>query len=159
MEVERYEKIWIVSSVVVLVAFLAAIAISVFAHGITLPGAESRFDPSAVLQKPPFDKPGVFEIGPGRYEVYLVGMIWSFAPNEIRVPAGATVTFRATSRDVTHGIQIQNTRLNLMLLPGLISTGTVTFNEPGEYLFLCHEYCGIAHHAMAGKVIVEAAAR
>jgi cytochrome c oxidase subunit 2 len=32
----------------------------------------------------------------------------------------------------------------------------VTFDKPGEYLFICHEYCGLAHQTMAGKVIVEA---
>jgi cytochrome c oxidase subunit 2 len=43
-----------------------------------------------------------------------------------------------------------------MLLPGLVSSATATFSQPGEYLFVCHEYCGLAHHAMTGKVIVEA---
>lgn len=156
LEVERYEKIWIALSLIVLVAFLAAISISVFAHGISLPGVEHRFNPNAVFQKAPFDKPGVTEVGPGQYEVHMVGMVWRFVPNRIRVPVGSKVTIHATSRDVTHGLTIQGTNLNLMLLPGLISTGTATFNEPGEYLFLCHEYCGIAHQVMAGKVIVEA---
>lgn len=155
LEVERYEKIWIALSLIVLAAFLVAISISVFAHGISLPGAESRFDPKDVFQKRPFDKPGLVEVGPGQYEVHMVGMIWSFVPNEIRVPVGSKVTIHATSRDVTHGLAIQGTNLNLMLLPGLISTGAAIFNEPGEYLFLCHEYCGLAHQTMAGKVIVE----
>lgn len=155
MEVERYEKIWIALSLIVLLAFLAAISISVFAHGISLPGVENRFDPNSIFQKPPFDKPGMKEVSPGQYEVHMVGMIWSFLPNEIRVPVGSKLTIHATSRDVTHGLMIQGTNLNLMLLPGLISTGSATFNEPGEYLFLCHEYCGLAHHAMAGKVMVE----
>lgn len=159
LEVERYEKIWIALSLVVLVAFLAAIAISVFSHGITLPGVERRFDPKDVLQKPPFDKPGVTEVAPGEYEVYMVGMVWSFIPNVIRVPVGSRVTIHATSRDVTHGLAVQGTKLNLMLLPGLVATGTATFNKPGEYLFLCHEYCGLAHQVMAGKVIVEAGAQ
>jgi cytochrome c oxidase subunit 2 len=30
-----------------------------------------------------------------------------------------------------------------------------TFDEPGEHLIICHEYCGIGHHNMWGKVIVE----
>lgn len=156
MRVEPYEKVWIVLSIVMLLGFLGAISVSVFVHGIALPGVNRRIDPRTVLQEPLFATPGIRETGPREYEVYLLSMIWSFVPNEIRVPAGARVTFHATSRDVTHGIAIRGTNLNLMLLPGLVATGTVTFDKPGEYLFICHEYCGLAHQTMAGKVIVEA---
>jgi len=31
----------------------------------------------------------------------------------------------------------------------------VTFNEPGEYLIGCNEYCGTMHHNMVGKLIVK----
>ena len=30
------------------------------------------------------------------------------------------------------------------------------FDQPGEYRFFCHEYCGLAHHMMFGRVVVEA---
>tara|TARA_B100000686_G_C15791770_1_gene480020 strand:- start:175 stop:444 length:270 start_codon:yes stop_codon:yes gene_type:complete len=38
--------------------------------------------------------------------------------------------------------------------------GTITYywfepNKNGEYEVLCAEYCGVAHYAMRGKVIVE----
>jgi cytochrome c oxidase subunit 2 len=29
------------------------------------------------------------------------------------------------------------------------------FDAPGEYVIICHEYCGVAHHTMAARVIVE----
>jgi len=45
----------------------------------------------------------------------------------------------------------------VMLLPGQIARVTTRFDRPGEYPMFCHEYCGIAHHTMWGKVIVEAA--
>jgi len=95
------------------------------------------------------------EVGPGRYEVRMVAGIWSFAPNEIRVPAGSTVTFVATSRDVVHGLFIPRANVNVMLIPGQVARVTTRFDRPGEYPFFCHEYCGIAHHTMWGKVIVE----
>jgi heme/copper-type cytochrome/quinol oxidase subunit 2 len=34
---------------------------------------------------------------------------------------------------------------------------THTFDEPGEYRIVCHEYCGVSHQAMFGTVVVEAA--
>jgi cytochrome c oxidase subunit 2 len=97
----------------------------------------------------------VVEVGPGRYEVRIVAGIWFFSPNEIRVPAGSLVTFNATSRDVIHGLALHDVNVNLMLLPGRVVRATAQFNQPGEHLFVCHEYCGMAHHTMFGKVIVE----
>jgi cytochrome c oxidase subunit 2 len=61
----------------------------------------------------------------------------------------------ATSRDVIHGLFLRHADVNVMLLPGQIARITARFPRAGEYPFLCHEYCGIAHHTMAGKVIVE----
>jgi cytochrome c oxidase subunit II len=43
----------------------------------------------------------------------------------------------------------------VMLIPGHISRVVHTFRERGEYLTICHEFCGLGHHLMAGKVIVE----
>jgi cytochrome c oxidase subunit II len=36
-----------------------------------------------------------------------------------------------------------------------VTTETCTFSRPGEYLLLCHEYCGRLHHTMSGKVVVK----
>lgn len=155
IQVEPYEKIWMVLSLAVLAGLLATVSWSVFAHGISLPGVERRLDPRSLLQVPPFNQPGIRAVGPDSYEVYMVARTWSFSPHEIRIPVGAKVTFYVTSADVTHGLAIHNTNVNLMLLPGQVARATTTFPQPGEYLFLCHEYCGIAHQVMAGKVVVE----
>jgi cytochrome c oxidase subunit 2 len=42
-----------------------------------------------------------------------------------------------------------------MLLPGQMARVTARFSKAGAYPFLCHEYCGLAHHTMAGQVIIE----
>ena len=44
--------------------------------------------------------------------------------------------------------------VNAMVIPGQITRITGTFDEPGEYNIVCHEYCGIGHHGMWGKVVV-----
>jgi cytochrome c oxidase subunit 2 len=85
----------------------------------------------------------------------MTSQIWTYAPNEIRVPAGSTVTFVATSKDVVHGLFIPAAHVNAMLLPGQITRVSARFDRPGEYPLLCHEYCGIAHHTMWARVIVE----
>ena len=152
--VHLYELAWILPSVAIPVGMLVALIVSAFGHGIHLPGNEGRVDPTKIAQTAPFNQPTMVEVGPGRYEVHLVAQVWSFSPGEIRVPAGSTVTFVATSSDVVHGFFIHGVNINAMLLPGQVTRVTARFERPGEYRFLCHEYCGIAHHTMAGKVIV-----
>ena len=42
----------------------------------------------------------------GTIEVQMVALMFAFAPNEVRVPAGRPIRFRLTSADVTHGFMI-----------------------------------------------------
>src|SRR5688500_7299207 len=153
--VHLYELAWILPSIAIPIGMLAALAVTAFGAGIHLPTVEGRVSPTRVAQTAPFDTPGLRQTGPDRYEVVLTSQIWTFAPNEIRVPAGSTVTFVATSKDVVHGLLIAGVHVNVMLLPGQVSKVTTRFDRPGEYAMVCHEYCGIAHHTMWGKIIVE----
>lgn len=155
MKVHVLEKAFLWAGGIMLVLFLAALFGSSIAMGISLPGSFSRIEPSEVRTIEPFDEPGVRQIGEGQYEAVLIGQVWSFTPNEIRIPAGSEVTFLATSVDVIHGIHIEGTRVNMMLIPGQIARNTYRFEEPGEHLMVCHEYCGAGHHLMYGRVIVE----
>jgi cytochrome c oxidase subunit 2 len=150
-----YELAWILPSIAIPVGMLVALTVTAFGVGIHLPGDAGRLDPTKVATTAPFDQPGVVELGPGRYEARMVAGIWSFTPNEIRVPAGSAVTFVVTSRDIVHGLMIHKANVNVMLLPGQVARVTARFDRPGEYHMVCHEYCGIAHHTMWGKVIVE----
>lgn len=150
-----YELAWILPSIAIPVGMLVAIVVTAFGMGIHLPGNAGRVDPATLATTAPFDKPGVVQVGPGRYEVRLIAGVWFFMPNEIRIPADSTVTFIATSRDIVHGLFIPRANINVMLLPGQVAKVTTRFTRPGEYLLVCHEYCGVAHHTMAGKVIVE----
>lgn len=155
MKIERYEKAFLGAGAVMLVVFLVTLGFTSIAMGIQLPGRAGEIDPAQVRSIPPFDQPGVREVGPGRYEVVLIGQAWAFQPNEIRIPAGSDVTFIATTIDVIHGIHVEGTRVNMMLIPGQISRNTYRFEEPGEHLLVCHEFCGAGHHVMAGRVVVE----
>ena len=150
-----YELAWILPSVAIPVGMLVALLVTAFGAHIHLPGMVGRVNPAKLDSTPPFDHPGVVRLAPGRYEVHLVGRTWSFDPNEIHVPAGSEVTFVATSADVVDGLFIPRVHANVMLLPGQIARVTARFDDPGNYLFLCHEYCGILHHTMSGQIVVE----
>ena len=150
-----YELAWILPSIALPVGMLAALLVTAFGAGIHVPSVAGRIDPTRVTETAPFDRPGVVQTGPVSYEVRMIGQVWAFTPSEIRVPVGSTVTFVATSKDVIHGLFIPGANVNVMLIPGQISRVTARFDREGEFFMACHEYCGIAHHTMGGKVIVE----
>ena len=150
-----YELAWILPSIAIPVGMLAALLVTAFGAGIHVPSVAGRIDPTRVTETAPFDQPGVVQTGPVNYEVRMIGQIWAFTPNEIRVPVGSTVTFVATSKDVIHGLFIPGANVNVMLIPGQISRVTARFDREGEFFMAGHEYCGIAHHTMGGKIIVE----
>lgn len=154
LKVDPYEKGWMVASAVILVVFLLAVGVTAF-NGFTLPGHEESLK-AMEAGGARFPEPGVVQRGPGRYDVYMRAQIWAFVPNEIRVPAGSTLTFYLTTPDVQHGFLIERTNVNLMALPGQIARSSARFATPGEYRLFCHEYCGLGHQIMWGKIIVEA---
>jgi cytochrome c oxidase subunit 2 len=154
-KIHRYERAFLILSAFMLVVFLAALGYAAFGMGLHLPTRAGQIRPEEVARTPPFDHPGVREVEPGRWEAVIVARAWGFNPAEIRVPVRQPVTFRITSVDIVHGFHVDDTRINLMVLPGQVSELEYTFRETGEHLLICHEYCGAGHHAMAGKVIAE----
>lgn len=154
MNVTFYEKLWMWAAGVLIVAFLTTIAVGVAGSALQPPSHVETIDPTKVWNDPRFAHTGVTLDERGA-TVVAVGMMFAFVPAEIRVPAGRPVTFRLTSADVTHGFQIVGTNGNTMVVPGYISQFTTVFREPGEYLIVCNEYCGLAHHVMSAKLIVE----
>lgn len=158
LHIDKFERAWLIITVVLLVTFATVIGVSAFGMGIQVPIPDQRVDPKTVGVDPnsPWSNPGVREVVPGKkYDVYVTAKIWQFNPNEIRVPVGAKVTFYVVSLDVQHGFKIQNTNVNAQIVPGHVTKMTVTFDEAGTYQFICTEYCGVGHAAMSGAVIVE----
>jgi cytochrome c oxidase subunit 2 len=150
-----FEIAWILPSIAIPIAFLVAIVLTAFAVGITVPGPAGRIDPKAINTTAPFDQPGLRKLSEGKYEAAIVAQVFNFTPDKLEVPVGSQVTFLVTSRDVIHGLKINGTPINTMVFPGQISRLTTRFDRPGEYLIVCHEYCGGGHHLMAGTIVVK----
>lgn len=157
-----FELAWILPSIALPVAMLVAIVITAFGMQVHVPTNVGVVNAATVDQTPPFDKPGLTQIAPGRYQLVLVARTWSFNPDPnvqtpptFKVPVGSQVDIVATSRDVIHGLYFNGADVNLMLIPGRIGRLTASFSKPGEYLFVCHEYCGVGHQTMYGKIVVE----
>lgn len=155
MKMHRFEEIWLIFAVVIIIGSMIITGYQAFALGMGPPSGKEVIDPQKVDEIAPFNNPGVFEVGDKEYEVVMTLQAFSFDPGEIEIPAGSTVHFKMTSKDVVHGIQIVDTNVNAMVPPGHIQTITQTFDEPGEYLILCNEYCGTGHQLMSATITVK----
>jgi cytochrome c oxidase subunit 2 len=155
MKMHREEKIWLTISFGMIMVFMLITGYQAFAFGLTPPSNKETIDPQKVDQTAPFDKPGVEKIGENEYEVVMTLQVFSFNPSTIEVPAGSTVHFTLTSKDVTHGFQVANTNINAMVMPGHIQKISQKFDKPGVYLVLCNEYCGVGHQAMSTTITVK----
>jgi cytochrome c oxidase subunit 2 len=155
IHIHRYERLWLLFGVAILVVFLATVTTAALVEGFVPPSARQGIDPTKVAQTPPFDHPGIRKVGENAYEVYYVAHIFSFDPPRLTIPRGAHVTFYVTSPDVEHGFSITETAVNTMVTPGWVSSVSHTFTTPGRYLLVCNEYCGAGHQVMAGQIEVK----
>jgi cytochrome c oxidase subunit 2 len=150
----RYERIWLTIGISSLFVFLIILGTLAIGLGMQPPGHMQTVIPEQVNISEPFNKPKLVKIGPNEYKATMVAQMFSYLPDQLKVPAGSTVHFQITSPDVVHGLYIPHTNVNIMVVPGHITEFTYTFQHSGDYLMLCHEYCGSGHHMMMGKLKV-----
>lgn len=138
-------RIIIISVAFVVVLFgLAALAINLFHVGL----------PTCLTDIKPFQKGELITHSPTHYEVHYVARMWEFDPQEVVLPVGSTIDIYVSTPDVTHGLILLGTDLNLMAVPGVVNYARVKFDRPGVHQLLCHEYCGTGHERMAANLRV-----
>ena len=153
---ERVERRWATISVLIIV-FLAGMAAFAGIHQATMPQASvETTDPTTIHLQGEFIESNLGSaLEPdGSVTVRAIGQQYSFSPSCIVVPAQTPLTFRAASADVVHGILIQGTNVNTMLVPGYVSVLKATFDKPGDHLMPCQEFCSVGHEGMWGRVKV-----
>jgi cytochrome c oxidase subunit 2 len=160
MHIDSQERNYIVVTIAMVIIFATALLVSAFAYGIQVPTPYERVNPNTIATPgaSPWGDPleeRVRELAPYKYEAYILAQTWAFLPNKITVPEGSSITFYVTSKDVQHGFIIADTNINMMIIPGQVSTLTATFDQAGEYHFVCNEYCGVGHQTMFGTIVVE----
>jgi cytochrome c oxidase subunit II len=153
---EHAERRWALISALIVV-LLAGLAAAAGIYHETMPQARvETIDPQQVPISGEFVESNLgSQLEPdGSVTVRALGQRYSFTPSCITVPTDTPITIRATSADVIHGILIEGTNINTMLVPGYISVITARFQTPGERLMPCQEFCSIGHEGMWGKVKV-----
>jgi cytochrome c oxidase subunit II len=152
----RVERRWAMVSTVI-IATLVFLATFAGVHQATMPQSRvEAVDPRTLHLAGEFIETNLGSAveADGSVTVRVVAQQYSFTPQCIVVPTGTLVTFRAASADVIHGFLIQNTNVNLTLVPGYVSTLSTRFAGPVESAMPCHEYCGSGHQGMWAHVRV-----
>src|SRR5919198_2361441 len=76
---------------------------------------------------------------------------------QLHVKAGVPYRFETVSKDVIHSFNIPDFTILMDAVPGRVNTVWNVFDQPGQYLIQCREYCGLLHYNMRAKVFVEPA--
>jgi cytochrome c oxidase subunit II len=120
------------------------------------PSNVETIDPATIHLKGEFVESNLgTRIGPdGSVVARMVAAQFSFVPRCLAVPADRPVSIRITSPDVIHGFIVAGTNVNTMVVPGYVSEVKTVFQEPGDHLMPCHEYCGLGHSEMWSVVRV-----
>lgn len=89
-------------------------------------------------------------------DIYLLAYRFGFSPDELHLQAGRHYRFRMMASDITHGASLQLGRASriIRLRPNVVSEHGITFSRPGPVLVYCTVYCGPAHDAMKGRIVV-----
>ena len=133
-------RIIIISVAFVLTLFaLASLAVNVYHVGL----------PTCLTDIKPFEKGELITHSPRHYELHYVARMWTFEPEEVTVPEGSVVDIYLSAADVTHGLILPGTDVNLMAVPGTVNYARVKFEKARDYQVLCHEFCGAGHQTMA----------
>jgi heme/copper-type cytochrome/quinol oxidase subunit 2 len=79
---------------------------------------------------------------------------FAYAPSELAVNPGDTVTIQLVSMDVVHGLYIDGYDLSIEADPGQTAMLTFTADKQGSFRFRCNVTCGAMHPFMIGKLTV-----
>jgi len=150
------ERLWAGSMTAIIVLLLAVVVYTSAHWGFHPPSQVETIDSTSLHKGGEFSEPnlGTVIAPDGSALVRVVALQYAFVPSCLVVPAGKPVTIRLVSADAVHGFLVQGTNVNAMVVPGYVTTVHTTFNELGERLMPCHEFCGVGHHAMWARVRV-----
>lgn len=95
----------------------------------------------------------IVEPSPGG-DAYLVAEMWRWYPI-LKLKKDQTYRLHISSYDLQHGFSLQPMNMNFQILPGYDHVLTITPTTTGTFEIICNEFCGIGHHLMTGKIIVE----
>ena len=101
---------------------------------------------------------GLVYVPPGE-NAYLAASRYTFYP-ELALQANTRYRIWLSALDTLHGFSLVGAgqNINLELAPNHVTGMNLTVGDPGRYLIVCNEYCGLEHHTMKTFLTVVPAA-
>jgi cytochrome c oxidase subunit 2 len=87
-------------------------------------------------------------------DAYLMASMWRWYPI-LKLKKDQTYRLHVSSSDLQHGFSLLPMNMNFHIVPGYDHVLTLTPTSTGTFPVICNEFCGIGHHLMTGKIIVE----
>lgn len=75
--------------------------------------------------------------------------------NILHLPIDQPVKALLRSQDVLHNFAVPQFRAKMDLVPGMVTHMWFEPNRKGSFEVVCMQLCGMAHHAMRGRVVVQ----
>lgn len=75
--------------------------------------------------------------------------------NILHLPVGQSVEVLLRSQDVLHSFGVPQFRAKMDMIPGTVTHMWFEPTLTGSFDIVCMQLCGMAHHAMRGRVVVE----
>ena len=163
LPVHKQEKRWIVISLIWCIILFAMMPLWHIKGGQNPTGIRGKVDPIEFAKRTNrfIDEYKVGEekghpvvAPPPGSHVYLIGRMWSWMP-VLKLKKDVEYILHLSSADVNHGFSLFPINVNIQVVPGYDYALRVTPSEAGEFRIICNEFCGIGHHLMVGKIIVE----
>lgn len=157
------ERIWIGLALVWCLILFAMMPYWHFKGKQNSTGESYRVDPAAFIERvmqfsadhqvDQYNGIPVVEPAPGG-DAYLLARMWQFYPI-LKLKKGQTYRIHMSSPDLQHGFSLQPLNMNFQIVPGYDHVLTLTPTTTGTFEIICNEFCGIGHHMMTGRIIVE----
>ncbi|MBX7143799.1 MAG: cytochrome C oxidase subunit II [Oligoflexia bacterium] len=160
----KQERVWVRVAFIWCMVLFAMMPLWHLKGGQNPTGIRSKVDPAAFVART--DRfVSDYKVGeengmpvvapPPGSDVYLLGRQWQWYPQILKLKKGAQYTLHLSSADVNHGFSLYPINVNIQVVPGYDYGLRVTPNQSGDFRVICNEFCGIGHHIMVGKVVVE----
>jgi len=91
---------------------------------------------------------------PANSDIFMMASQFSWEPI-LKLKVNQTYRLHLSSIDKNHGFSVTPINMNFQAVPGYDFVITLTPTSAGEFVIQCNEFCGIGHHEMTGKIIVE----
>lgn len=159
----RAEKTWVVIAFAWCMVLFAMMPLWHWKGGQNPSGIRRRVEPAAFYKRT-LEFTNQYKVGDDRgmpivapppgADVYLTAMSFQWTPI-LKLQKGKEYILHLSSLDVNHGFSLYPININFQVIPGYDYGLRVTPNASGDFRIICNEFCGIGHHTMVGRVIVE----